>query len=404
VTDIAGLRFLVVEDHGFQRWLIASLLEGMGAKSVCPVSDGRAALEVLAALDRGIDVVVSDLDMPGMDGMELIRHMAENRHLASLIVVSALSPVLINTVETMSRAYGVDLLAAIQKPLTAKKLVAALALRRPAGLDEPGGRGEAQFTVSQIAEGLDRKQFEAYFQPKVAIRSGKLEGAEALARWHHPEHGLVPPEAFIATVEACGLIDALTESMVEQAVTSCRAWHEARLELAVSVNLSPASLNDTTLADRMTRLVEVASLEPRFVTFEITESVATTDLGRKLENLSRLRMKGFGLSIDDYGTGYSSMQRLSSIPFTELKIDQSFVGNLTTDAASRAMVESSLELAQKLHITATAEGVETQPEWEMLLKMGCALAQGYFIARPMEAAPFLDWARDRDAAANRMAQ
>src|SRR5258706_7279920 len=202
MTDIAGLRFLVVEEQGFQRGLIANLLEGMGAKSVSRVGDGRPALEVLAALDRDMDVVVSDLDMPGMDGMELIRHMAENRHRASLIVVSALSPVLINTVETMARAYGVDLLAAIQKPLTAKKLEAALALRRSAALDEPWGQGEAQFTVSQIAEGLDRKQFEAYFQPKVAIRSGKLEGAEALARWHHPEHGLVPPEAFIATVEA----------------------------------------------------------------------------------------------------------------------------------------------------------------------------------------------------------
>jgi EAL domain-containing protein (putative c-di-GMP-specific phosphodiesterase class I)/AmiR/NasT family two-component response regulator len=402
MTDIAGLRFLVVEDQGFQRWLIANLLEAMGAKSVHPVSDGRAALEILGALDRRIDVVVSDLDMPGMDGMELIRHMAERRHRASLIVVSALSPVLINTVETMSRAYGVDLLAAIQKPLTASKLEAALALRRSPALDE--ARGRSVFTVSQIVEGLDRKQFEVSFQPKVAIRTGKLQGAEALARWRHPWQGLVLPEAFIATAESGGLIDALTSRVVEQAVLGCRAWHDAGLELAVSVNLSSVSLNDTSLADRMTRLVQAVSLEPRFVTFEITESAATRDLGRKLENLSRLRMKGFGLSIDDYGTGYSSMQRLSRIPFTELKIDQSFVRNLTTDAASRAMVESSLELAEKLRITATAEGVERQPEWEMLLGMGCALAQGYFIAKPMGPAQFLDWALIRDAGGNRMVQ
>lgn len=394
MTAATGLRFLVVEDHGFQRWLIGNLLEGLGARSVHAASDGRTALETLEGLDGGIDVVVSDLDMPGMDGMQLIRHMAERRHPAALVVVSALQPTLLGTVETMAREYGVNFLAAIQKPLTAKKLQAAIALH---SFPEPGeGRRASRvaFTAQEIAAGLRAAQFETFFQPKIELKSGCVRGAEALARWRHPDKGFVLPVAFIETAESHGLIDALTQRMVEEAVRNCRAWHDVGLELAISVNLSSLSLSDTSLAERMTAIVDKAGLEARHVIFEVTESAATREMGKKLENLTRLRMKGFGLSIDDYGTGYSSMHRLSRIPFTELKIDQAFVRNAASDAASRVMVESSLELAEKLHITAVAEGVESHLEWEMLLALGCPLAQGYFIAKPMQAEEFLEWVKE----------
>ena len=393
MSAIPALSYLVVEDHGFQRWLITNLLEGMGARHVYPVGDGRAALEVLERLGDAIDVVVSDLDMPGMDGMELIRLMAEKRHRASLIVVSAHGKPLLGSVQAMAEEYGVNFLGVISKPLTAQKFEAALRSRQPA--DVAPDPAALSFDPRQIEAGLRANEFVAFFHPKVEMRTGTLRGAEALVRWRRPYQGIVAPQAFIHTVEASGLVDVLTRRMARAAMVCCRAWHEAGLDLGVSVNLSPLSLSDVGLAEEMRALAEELSLDPRYVTFEITESAAARDLGRKLENLTRLRIAGFGLSIDDFGTGYSSMQRLSRIPFTELKIDQSFVKNAGRDPASRALVESSVELARKLDIEAVAEGVESREQWDALLGLGCPMAQGYFIGEPVESDEFLAWALAR---------
>lgn len=391
---VSDLHFLVAEDHGFQRWLIANLLEGLGARSVSPVGDGASALQVLARPDPKVDVVISDLDMPGMDGMELIRRMAEHNHTAALIVASAVQPAVLRSVETMAIAYGINFVAAIRKPLSSAKLQEAIAL-----LAEPGeGRRPATpVTALEIEEAVRRGQFEPFFQPKVEIKGRRIRGAEALARWRHPGRGFILPEAFIATIESTELIDQVTRSVVKGALQNCRAWRDAGLDLTVSVNLSSFSLRDTAFADWMTKLAKAEAVEPDRIICEVTETAAMRDLGRILETLSRLRMRGFGLSIDDYGTGYSSMERLSSIPFTELKIDQTFVRKAMSDPPSRAMVESSLELARKLEITAVAEGVETQREWDLLHGLGCALGQGYYIARPMEGAQFLEWLRARPA-------
>ena len=394
MNTIPPLNYLVVEDHGFQRWLITNLLEQLGAKAVYPVTDGRAALEVLERLGESIDIVVTDLDMPGMDGIELIRRIAELRHPVSLVVMSAHAPPLLTSVEMMAREYGVRFLAAVSKPLTAAKFEAALASR--ARSDGPQNGGAAACDARELEAGLRGNQFEAFFQPKVEIRTGVLRGAETLTRWRRPYQGIVSPGAFIATLESSGLVEELTRKMARIAMRSCRAWHDAGLDLTVSVNLSAVSLSDVTLADEMREMAREAQIEPPLVTFEITESATARDLGRKLENLSRLRMNGFGLSIDDFGTGYSSMQRLSRIPFTELKIDQSFVKHVATDPACRAMVESSVDLARKLGIAAVAEGVETHEQWEALLGLGCPIAQGYYISRPMEADQFLAWVTMRE--------
>lgn len=392
--NIEGLRFLVVEDHGFQRWVMGHLLEGMGAKYVFSAGDGRAALEVLADLDPPVDIIVSDLDMPGMDGMEFIRHVGELGHPVSLILSSSLERSLIATVETMARAYGVHLLGVVEKPPTAKKL-GELITRYEPRTSTKERTSAAIFTVEEIAEGLRGDQFEAHFQPKVELKTRRVVGAEAMARWNHPEKGVIGPQSFVTAIEDNGLIEQLTEVILRRAAFNCRIWQYAGLDATVSVNLSVRSLDDVALADRMVNLVHGQSLEPRHVTFEVTESVAMGDLGKILENLSRLRMKGFGLSIDDYGTGYSSMQRLSRVPFTELKIDQHFVRNAATQPASRAVLESSLEMAQKLNIVAVAEGVESQAEWNLLRELDCPVAQGYFVSKPMNAGEFLTWARVR---------
>jgi EAL domain-containing protein (putative c-di-GMP-specific phosphodiesterase class I)/FixJ family two-component response regulator len=388
--SIETLRFLVVEDHSFQRWVLASTLQTLGASQVLSASDGQSALSLLADLDPPVDIVVTDLDMPGMDGMEFIRHLGENWRHVSLIVVSGLDPHLIASVGTMARAYGVKLLGAIEKPVTAKKLEEIVSRHSD---DTPLERASLVFESGEIARGLERGEFEPYFQPKVEMSSRRFVGAEANARWRHPQKGVIGPASFIDSIESDGLISELTNVILSQAARHCRLWKGARSDATISVNLSQALLSDVSVAARMRALVDSEHLEPERVIFEVTESVAASEPGHALENLSRLRMMGFGLSIDDYGTGYSSMQRLSRVPFTELKVDQSFVRNANTEPASRAVLESSLEMARKLGIDAVAEGIETQEQWDLLEKLGCPLAQGYFVAMPMDAGEFLDWVR-----------
>jgi EAL domain-containing protein (putative c-di-GMP-specific phosphodiesterase class I)/CheY-like chemotaxis protein len=389
---IGELRFLVVEDHGFQRWVLGNMLEFLGAQYVFSAADGKAALELLDGREPPIDVVVTDLDMPGMDGMEFIRHIGAAGYPVSLILASGLDRTLIATVETMAQAYGVKLIGSIKKPITAAKLEAAVANHAAPSLAAEAGLAPT-FSAAEIAASLLRREFVPFFQPKVELKTHVVKGAEALARWRHPLLGIIRPQAFLGVVQEAGLMDELTRAIVDGAMKSCLAWRNAGLDARVSINLSPETLQDTGFCERAAEWVSRHGLEPRHVIFEMTETATQTGMGPVLETLSRLRMKGFGLSIDDYGTGYSSMERLSQIPFTELKIDQSFVRQASTQASSRAVLESSLEMAQKLGIVAVAEGVENRHEWDLVRNLGCQLAQGYLIAQPMEAAEFMKWAK-----------
>lgn len=389
------LRFLVVEDHAFQRTTMVEMLESLGARSIHEASEGFSALDVIRNVDLPFDVIVTDIDMPGMDGMAFIRRLGEARVLASLIITSGLDKSLLQKMETMSGAYGMRVLGTVEKPPTPERFAALIAKHlqtRPTPATRKQG-GPPSFTLAQVLKGLAAEQFEPYYQPKIELSTRRVKGAEALARWRHPYGGIVPPSAFISLLEDAGQISELTWIMLAKSARDCRNWREAGLDLNVSVNLSAKLLQDPATADAVTWQVIHQGLEPRHMTLEITESGAMSGAGLVLENLLRLRMKGFGLSIDDYGTGYSSMQQLTRVPFTELKIDQSFVLHASRQESNRMILESSLDMARKLGITSVAEGVETSEDWDLLREHGCNLAQGFFIANPMKSADFPDWVR-----------
>lgn len=389
------LTFLVVEDHDFQRSMLVKMLTSLHVKAVHDAADGRAALLLLENLAAPVDVVVSDLDMPSMDGMEFIRHLGIRWPGTSLIIVSALERGLLSSVETMAIAYGVDFVGTIEKPVTPRKLEELIgADRRVVAAVSRRGTTRLSFTAEEIAEGIRKDEFEPYFQPKVDISSGHIVGAEGLARWQHPEHGLVAPSAFIEPLEASGKIDLLMRCMLRKSAATCGVLHRAGHQTTISVNVSLKSLHDVTLADQILEVVRMENIDPRQIVLEITESAATTDVAASLENLTRLRMKGFGLAIDDYGTGYSSLEQLTRIPFTELKIDQAFVTHASRRESAKVILASSLDMARKLGITAVAEGVETRENWDMLCELKCGVAQGYYIARPMPASVYFDWVAD----------
>jgi EAL domain-containing protein (putative c-di-GMP-specific phosphodiesterase class I) len=396
-VGLSELKFLAVEDHEFQRGMLLKMLARLGATQVSTAADGFAALEIVMSPGAAIDIIISDLDMPGMDGLEFMRHVGEARIPVAIILASALESVLLDSVETMTRAYGVKILGVIQKPITPEKLAALIKLHLPAPANPNLTQTDAlSFTVEEIVQGIRNDEFEPFFQPKVELASGRIKGAEALARWRHPQKGIVAPYAFVGPLEEHNLIDKLTWLMLSKALDFCCEWRtESGSDVSVSINVSAKSLADVNFAERVIELVKCKSHDCRNIILEVTESAATTDIGHSLENLSRLRMKGFGLSIDDYGTGYSSLQQLARIAFTEIKIDQSFIRSAATKQAARTILESSIDMAKRLGIVTVAEGIETEKDWDLLRELGCDLAQGYLIAKPLESSEFLAWVRDR---------
>lgn len=392
---IRQLRFLVVEDHEFQRNMLVKMLTALHVKAVHAAPDGRAGLEVLDRLDAPVDIIISDLDMPSMDGMEFMRHVGTKWRRTSLIVASGLDRELLSAVEAMAAAYSIQFLGTIEKPITPGKLEEAIRrhARPPVPADAPA-QSPTSFTAEEIALGIRNDEFEPFFQPQVDVGTGRLAGAEALARWRHPQLGIISPSAFIDALEDSGRVDMLMRCILRKAAATCRLAQAGGHSCTVSVNVSLTSLDDVTLADQITAIVTSENVATRHMVLEITESATATDIGKSLENLNRLRMKGFGLGIDDYGTGYSSLEQLTRIPFTQLKIDQSFVMHASRRESARVILASSLEMARRLGITAIAEGVETRENWDMLCELECQLAQGYYIAKPMPAAVFMSWIAD----------
>jgi EAL domain-containing protein (putative c-di-GMP-specific phosphodiesterase class I)/AmiR/NasT family two-component response regulator len=392
LTPIANLNLLVVEDDDFQRrWLVA-MLANLGAKEIIEVADGAAALQILLDKKRRVDVAFMDLNMPGMDGMELIRHLAQENHKASIVIASDLESSLLFSVETMAKAFGIDMLGIIESPATPDVLQALLAsYKTPDERQESRVAAKLSFTFADLQQGLKDREFEPLFQPKVELATGQIKGVEAFARWHHPKYGVVSPDAFIAAVEENGQMDDLAWIMIEKCAAAWRQWHEQGLELAIAINLSPSSLAKQGFADRICAYFARQEIEPHHCIVEITESAMVRNMPYFLENVARLRINGFGLAVDDYGMGHTSMQELMRIPFTELKIDRMFVAGASQNEALELVLSSSLNICNRLNRHSVAVGIETQQDWDFLHKLGCNYAQGHYIARPMEAGAIPAW-------------
>jgi EAL domain-containing protein (putative c-di-GMP-specific phosphodiesterase class I) len=230
-----------------------------------------------------------------------------------------------------------------------------------------------------------------HYQPTADMRTGRIVGAEALMRWRHPRHGLMMPDRFIPLAERSGLIRSLTLFAARTALTQARAWRDAGLELTVSVNLSTRDLIDISLPEEIGDLLDEARLPAHLLELEITESVIMADPMRARGVVARLREMGVKVAIDDFGSGYSSLGYLKRLPVNELKIDKSFVMNMQDDSGDAVIVQSTIDLAHNLGLTVVAEGVESDETWRRLGALGCDVAQGWLIGRPLPAAEFASW-------------
>jgi EAL domain-containing protein (putative c-di-GMP-specific phosphodiesterase class I) len=226
------------------------------------------------------------------------------------------------------------------------------------------------------------------------MASGDVCGAEALVRWPHPVHGLIPPDQFIPLAEQTGLIVKLTDWVLAEAIRQCREWQRVGRRLDVSVNLSMWNLHDPALPDRVAELLRANSLSPEWLRLELTESALMADTERAMDVLARLSALGLRLAVDDFGKGYSSLTYLKRLPVDELKIDKSFVREMAADSTDAAIVAATVAMGHALGLRVVAEGIEDQATWDMLIGMGCDVAQGYHIARPLAADALVRWLRE----------
>jgi len=248
--------------------------------------------------------------------------------------------------------------------------------------------------LSELRQAIEADQLVLHYQPKLCLKTGLMYGVEALVRWPHAEHGLIPPDQFIPLAEKTNLIQSLTWWVLNTALRQCRAWQEAGLQLKVAVNLSAALLQDEALPAHVAELLESNGVNPAQLTLEITESALMADIKQATNNLERLHQMGVKISIDDYGTGYSSLAYLCQLPVSEIKIDKSFVLGFMTQPTNTAIVRSTIDLGHSLALQVVAEGVEDQQTWLGLAALGCDMAQGYHMARPMPAEKLLAWLKE----------
>lgn len=340
------------------------------------------------------DVILLDLFLPDLDGVEVIKRLANLDCQSRLILVSGAEDKVLSSATRLAASLGLNVIGSLTKPFALRGLGKLLNIHNASS---------AAFQISRsiidgppletLALAIKENALTAFCQPKVSADKGEILGFEILARWIHPDFGFVGPDYFIQLAEKNGLIKHLSLNLFKQSLIWFKSFSErfyqvnpARVttqRLSLALNISATSLNDETLFDELVQLCTRYDVEPSDIMLEITETAAMCDPVNSLSMLIQLRMKGFSLSIDDFGTGFSSILQLVRMPFSEVKIDRGFVLNLTESKESRHVVKAVVDLAHSLNVSVTAEGVENKETAKILKAFGCDSLQGYYFGKPM---------------------
>ncbi|HET7060609.1 MAG TPA: EAL domain-containing response regulator [Nitrosospira sp.] len=388
MPEKSEVRILVLDDEPFMLKLLGHMLSNLGYTSVTLCENGRNALAQIA--ETGPNLILLDLNMPEMDGIEFVRHLVDRHYTGSLVLISGEDERMLQTAEKLVQAHKISILGHLHKPVKPDMLSALLQKWAPPLISSSRSE-KKKYSADELRTAIKEGQLINYYQPKVAIATGEVVGVETLVRWRHPTDGLVFPDQFISVAEAGGLIDDLTKAVFAGAMAQARTWEDAGLPLRIAVNVSMDNLASLTFLSFVAELTAKEGIAPQHVVLEVTESRLMQDTRAPLEILTRLRLKRFRLSIDDFGTGHSSLAQLRDIPFDELKIDQGFVHGAWRDETLRAMYEASLSLARQLGMEVVAEGVADRNDWDFLYRTGCDLAQGMFVSRPMRPEDMPGW-------------
>jgi EAL domain-containing protein (putative c-di-GMP-specific phosphodiesterase class I)/CheY-like chemotaxis protein len=374
-------RLLILDDEPAVAQTVAFAAQRHGF-AVRKSESAEAFFDDVASFDPSHIIV--DLLMPGMDGVEVLRNLAARGCEASIIMMSGMGSKVLESAQRVGIERGLRIVGILPKPFKPADLRALLDVHaRDRAHPEPVAAADRETLLDDIGPALREQQFVLHYQPKVHLAGGRPAGAEALVRWQHPKFGLLPPDRFLPLVEESGNMDLLTIRVVEAGL-EWFAGVAAGNALQLAINNSASNLTDVDFADVLQERCARFKVDPARVILELTETTAPQRTAELLDILTRVRLKGFQLSIDDFGTGYSSLVQLAQLPFSEIKIDRSFVGGLDSSDEARKIVATTVGLGKQLQLTTVAEGVENEAQARALAELQCDQAQGYFFARPMD--------------------
>lgn len=389
---------LIVDDDAFAVKVVTSQLHKLGYKNTQGIIDPMKVLDFLREHKGNVKTIVCDLQMPGLDGIELIQRIGEEGYDGRILLVSGKDPRVIRSAQRLVESMRMSLIGAMPKPIKLEALGTLLAGVSEAEKPTPV---HAEMPREQIQSGLATSQFVNFYQPKVNVDTGAVVGWEALIRWEHPVHGLLSPARFLPEMEAGGFGNELLMHVLTGPTGALNLLREQLNQgdkaFKVAVNLADSNLLDPRLPEKLLELMLEFGVSPKSLTLEVSEERSAVDRTISNTTLSRLALKGFSLSLDDFGAGETTMSDLSDIAITELKFDRSFVQNVDQDSAQRLSLNSCINMADTLGLNTVAEGVETIEEWNTVKSIGCKVVQGYLVGKPMPVASLARWYKDWDA-------
>lgn len=373
------MRLLIIDDEEDICDLIAEIgaRHGLEARTT---SNAENVHQILA--DFTPDVIMMDLMMPGIDGVELLRLLSEKSKNAKLCLISGSDARVLNGARRLGSAHGLDVVAALEKPLSIEVLNGFFDQMMSHSKNE-----DAEARAHAIASG----EIQFYYQPVIDLSTRRVKGVEALARWMHPDRGILLPDTFLKQITDDGLMQALTDLVIKTTVQQASTWYRMGERLTVAMNVTASTLLDLSLPDRISEMCKQHDLPPEMLVLEVTETEAMRDVTRTMDVLLRMRLRNIGVSIDDFGTGHSSLRELQRMPFNEMKIDKSFVTDMASNPDCEVIVNSIIDLGNNLGLKVIAEGIEDERTWNMLRDKKCTYGQGFFMGRPMAASDFSMW-------------
>ena len=381
---------LIVDDDPTQLVILQAYFLSLGAQHIYEASSAGLALQNLDQHGDSIDLIVSDLVMPNMDGIEFLRSLKNIGFSGDVALISSLEHKLIDSARKLGEFHKLSILGTCRKPLNKQKLD-ELFLKKNTARPLEGQTNAQTISLIEIEKALENNEFIPFYQPKVEVRTGRITGVESLVRWRHPIKGIVPPALFLPRIESLGLTNKITFLMCEQAMTDMAHWTQQGIQTKVAINVAASDVADLDFPNRIHALVKKHHIDPKRLVIEVTENEVLEFNDTSLEVLARLRLLGIDVAIDDFGTGYSNLKTLKEFPYTELKIDQAFIRGMTTDSFSQETVRVAATLGRQLNMRLLAEGVETVDEWNFVRARGIDEVQGFLIAKPMSADDFYDF-------------
>ncbi len=385
------LNVLLVDDSVTILNYVSKVLEqSYNINNVHTASSAPEAMQILRQ-SKQINLLFLDLNMPNVDGIQLLSQISELDYKGYVVIMSGVSTQIISSVESLAKTYGLNYIGTLLKPIHELDFQYII--------DKIGGSRQKPTTVEslkvyEIIRAVKNNDLEVLYQPQVELTTRKFIGVEALCRMRHPRLGMVSPDRFIDKAEESELIIHITLAVLKKSMSDWKKWRQAGLDIKLSVNVSPIALQQIEFADTIFMLLNDYNMPASNLCIEITEGILANDSAQELVNLNRLNMRGVELALDDFGQNHSTIERLQKLPLTYLKLDKSYFIDNKDNTNQLALINTSLSVAKDLNIRTIAEGVEDNAVMSLVTEMGCDFGQGYYIGCPMPAKKVFNWQRE----------